>query len=73
MGHLPAEILGLLFSLIATLEGVLEMMQKSKTFLWDFVVRKKKCSLHPDYVLDYVERWVNLGSWNVTGRGSEIQ
>lgn len=42
MGHLPAEILGLLFSLIATLEGVLEMMQKSKTFLWDFVVRKKK-------------------------------
>ena len=42
MGHLPAEILGLLFSLIATLEGVLEMMQKSKNFLWDFVVRKKK-------------------------------
>lgn len=57
------EILGLSFSLVATVEGVIEMMQKSTNFPWDFVVRKKywkQCNLDPDYMLGFVGRWIIL-------------
>ena len=45
----PTEFPGLLYSLTATLEDVLEMMQKYEDFLWYFVAEKEmeKCSLDP--------------------------